>query len=171
MLYARSVLDTDASNKDCHPERSRAESDGAESDETPHAVLPWQTPLLFAATISVVSAGRDGQFTVSDNVWVSDCFLASVTFRVKLVVPVFIGLPESTPVVALSFRPAGNLLPGTTAHFSGAMPVPVVTWIVAVYDCLAVASDKLVVAMVGSGGTIIVNVAVATSLSALPLDA
>jgi hypothetical protein len=34
-----------------------------------------------------------GQFTVSDNVWVSNCFLASVTFTVTVTVPALVGFP------------------------------------------------------------------------------
>ena len=70
-----------------------------------------------------------GQFTVSANVCVTVCFLASVTFTVKLagVTVDFVGLPAMTPLVAFSDKPAGNLLPGCNDHLYGATPVPGVT--------------------------------------------
>jgi len=78
------------------------------------------------------------------------CFLASVASTVKLAgapaAVAFFGLPEMMPFVGLSVKPAGNLLPEISDHLNGAMPVPGVTRSVAVYDFLAVAFTRLVVA-------------------------
>ena len=47
--------------------------------------------------------------------------LASVTLTVKLLVPVAVGVPEITPVLAANDRPAGNE-PELIDQVSGAVP-------------------------------------------------
>src|SRR5579872_2103275 len=58
---------------------------------------------------------------VSETVAVADTLLASVTLTVKLDVPAAVGVPESTPVEALSVIPAGSV-PLLTDQVYGAVP-------------------------------------------------
>ena len=58
---------------------------------------------------------------VSDRALVAVAPLASVTWAVKLEVPVAVGVPLITPVEEFKDRPAGRL-PTVTAHVNGEVP-------------------------------------------------
>lgn len=57
--------------------------------------------------------------------FVSDCGVGeeSVTFTLKVVGPAVDGVPEITPVLESSVRPAGRLVPSITLQERGAVPL------------------------------------------------
>jgi hypothetical protein len=58
----------------------------------------------------VTTAGADaGRFTVTLYTVASDWALLSVTLTVKVLVPSLAAVPEITPVLAASVRPAGSV--------------------------------------------------------------
>jgi hypothetical protein len=59
--------------------------------------------------VVVMVSGTGAPLTVMLSAWVAVCPLASVTRTVKLLVPVPLGVPEITPVLAASASPAGRL--------------------------------------------------------------
>ena len=59
-------------------------------------------------------------FTVSENCWLTLCAEASVTFTVKLDVPMAVGVPLRTPAEE-SAMPAGRV-PAETENVKGAVP-------------------------------------------------
>ena len=58
---------------------------------------------------------------VKDKVAAAMCDFASVTCRVKVVVPLVLGIPEITPEDAFSVRPAGRR-PALTDHVYADVP-------------------------------------------------
>jgi hypothetical protein len=89
---------------------------------------------------------------------------ASVTFTVKLDVPVAEGVPEITPVLAFSVRPAGKL-PLLMLHVYGVTPPVAVT--VAEYATFTVPDGSDVVVIISVAGLIVMlRFAVAVLLSA-----
>jgi hypothetical protein len=73
--------------------------------------VAYATPTCPAETEAVVICTGIGAVpTVSENVFVADCagVAESVTFAMKLNVPVAVGVPEIVPVAADSVKPAGS---------------------------------------------------------------
>jgi hypothetical protein len=64
---------------------------------------------------------RFGPPTVSASVFVAVAPLASFTVNVSADVVVVVGVPEMTPLEAVSESPAGSV-PAVTLHVSGAVP-------------------------------------------------
>jgi hypothetical protein len=56
------------------------------------------------------NATSQNQVTLMESTLVAAFALASMTFTMKLNVPPVVGLPEITPVVLFSFKPAGRPL-------------------------------------------------------------
>ena len=83
------------------------------------------------AVFGQIVHGQEGGGSVGVTVRLSGAcavcigLLESLTWTVKLVVPVPVGVPEITPVVE-SISPAGKLEPDTNVQLYGAVPPPAV---------------------------------------------
>ena len=71
--------------------------------------------------MDTITDSGDCTVMVAGNVAVSGVPLESVTFRVKLDVPVAVGIPLITPVVGARFRPAGSA-PAVIVQEKGDVP-------------------------------------------------
>lgn len=88
---------------------------------------------------------------------VADCGVGaeSMTFTVKVFEPALVGVPEITPVLGSSVRPAGRLVPGITLQERGA--VPPVDCKVALYTLVTLPPGKVVVVITGDGFAVTVT--------------
>ena len=104
-----------------------------------------------------------GSFTVRLNVCCAVLPAASRTLTIKLLVPVPVGVPLSTPV-ALSFKPVGNLAVRGMDQLYG--NVPLMAWSVLLYGVpFNAAGSGLPVRIVNVNGRLTVNPAVAIVLA------
>src|SRR5262245_33627715 len=117
-------------------------------------------PAISGGTVVGGHADCTGCAIVMPRARVAVCPLA-VTWTVKLTVPVAVGVPEITPVPALSVRPAGRLPLASAQVYGGTPPVAAS---VALYGvpCVPPGSDDVVIDG-GPGGD---TVSVALPLSA-----
>src|SRR6266849_5242030 len=87
---------------------------GTESDVTPvpSAAFDWTKAIPPPTPLMIVML----------NAFVAVCELASLTCTLKLLVPATVGVPEMTPVLAASVRPAGRLPDAMDHTYEGLPP-------------------------------------------------
>jgi hypothetical protein len=87
----------------------------------PGAFMPSSLFLKFSCGINSLRPAAPRCFTVRLRVFVAVSKLESLTYTIKLLVPVLVGVPEITPVLGASSNPAGKV-PTVIDQLQGFIP-------------------------------------------------